>query len=362
MLYTLCSALHTEVNDMPFKVSDEFIEENQVVAVLSGGTEAQFMNLILEKKLDLKRPVYLMVSGYSNSMPAALEILSFIIQRKGIAKIMQHPKDIVFPDDTETASLTRPPLAKVLNNEKKQRLGVIGKSSDWLIASTVDYKEVTKKINMELVDIPIEEVTSLGEVDPGMKGAEAIYERLKEIIAKHKLDGITLRCFDIFPVMKNTACLAISKLIDDGIPAACEGDIPVLLTMMVCKNLTGEIGWMGSPARIQPDGKILMAKCTISLKMTKSHEFTTHFESGIGVAIHGEVEPGDYTLVKLSPDLKRILAVNVTVTGCQHEENMCRTQIWIQSTPIVSQYLLTSPLADHHVLLKGHQAAKFWRE
>jgi L-fucose isomerase-like protein len=291
-----------------------------------------------------------------------LEILSFIIQRKGIAKIMQHPKDIVFPDDTETASLTRPPLAKVLNNEKKQRLGVIGKSSDWLIASTVDYKEVTKKINMELVDIPIEEVTSLGEVDPGMKGAEAIYERLKEIIAKHKLDGITIRCFDIFPVMKNTACVAISKLIDEGIPAGCEGDIPVLLTMMVCKNLTGEIGWMGSPARIQPDGKILMAKCTISLKMTKSHEFTTHFESGIGVAIHGEVEPGDYTLVKLSPDLKRILAVNVTVTGCQHEENMCRTQIWIQSTPIVSQYLLTSPLADHHVLLKGHQAAKFWRE
>ena len=149
---------------------------------------------------------------------------------------------------------------------------------------------------------------------------------------------------------------------DEGIPAGCEADIPVLLTLMACKKLTGEAGWMGSPARVQNDGQILLAKCTIALSMTKKHEFTSHFESGIGVAIHGEVEPGEYTLVKLSNDMKRLLAVNVTVTRCQYEKNLCRTQIWIQSTPIVSQYLLSNPLSDHHVLIKGHHAAKFWRE
>ena len=119
---------------------------------------------------------------------------------------------------------------------------------------------------------------------------------------------------------------------------------------------------MGNPARIQSDGQILLAKCTIALKMTEKHEYTTHFESGIGVAIHGEVAPGEYTLVKLSPNMDHLLAVNVTVTGCQFEQNLCRTQIWIQSTPIVSQYLLTAPLSNHHVLIKGHHAAKFWRE
>ena len=347
---------------MPFKVSDTFIEENQVVAVLSGGTEAQFLDLIRDKQLDLKRPIYLMVSGFSNSLPAALEILSFIRQRNGIAKIMQHPTDIIFPDLSETESLTRTPLEKVLKNEKKMRLGVLGKSSDWLIASQVDYKQVLDKMNCELVDIPFEELSSLGEVDPGMKGAEAIYERLKEIIAKHQLDGITIRCFDLFTTCKNTACVAVSKLNDFGIPAGCEGDIPVLLTMMACKKLTGEPGWMANPARIQSDGQILLAKCTIALSMTEKHEFTKHFESGLGVAIHGEVAPGDYTLVKLSNDMKRLLAVNVKVTRCQFEQNMCRTQIWIQSTPIVSQYLLTSPLSNHHILIKGHHAAKFWRE
>lgn len=362
MLYTLCSQLHTEVSDMPFKVSDEFVEENQVIAVLSGGTEAQFIDLLKAKKIDLKRPIYLLVSEFSNSLPAALEILSFIRQRNGMAKIMQHPTDTVFPDDSETDSLTRTPLEKVLKNTKKQRLGVVGKSSDWLIASQVDYKTVLAKMNCELIDIPFEELSSLGVVDPGMPGAEAIYARLKEIIAKHKLDGITLRCFDLFNTCRNTGCIAISKLNDEGIPAACEGDIPVLLTLLACKNLTGEPGFMGNPARIQSDGQILLAKCTIALKMTEKHEYTTHFESGIGVAIHGEVAPGEYTLVKLSPNLDHLLAVNVTVTGCQFEQNLCRTQIWIQSTPIVSQYLLTAPLSNHHVLIKGHHAAKFWRE
>ena len=361
MLHTLCSKLHTEVSDMPFKVSDTFIEENQVVAILSGGTEADFVELVRAKEVDLKRPIYLMVSGYSNSLPAALEILSFIRQRNGIAKIMQHPADIVFPDASETESLTRTPLDKVLKNEKKQRLGVVGKSQDWLIASSVDYKQVLDKMNCELIDIPFTELSSLGEVDPGMPGAEAIYERLKEIIAKYKLDGITVRCFDLFTTVKNTGCIAISKLIDEGIPAGCEGDIPVLLTMMACKKLTGEIGFMGSPARIQPDGQVLLAKCTIALSMTEKHEYTTHFESGIGVAIHGEVPAGDYTLVKLSHDMQHLLAVNVQVTRCQFEQNMCRTQIWLQTTPIVSQYLLTAPLSDHHVLIKGHHAAKFWR-
>ena len=362
MLYTLCSNLHTEVSDMPFKVSDSFINENQVVAVLSGGTEADFVELIRAKKIDLKRPIYLMVSEFSNSLPAALEMLSFVRQRKGIAKIMQHANDTSFPDESETESLTRVPLNKVLHNDKKLRLGVLGKSSDWLIASQVDYRDVLAQMNCELIDLPFQELSSLGEVDPGMKGAEAIYERLKEIIERHKLDGITLRCFDLFTTCKNTACVAISKLIDEGFPAGCEGDIPVLLTMMACKKLTNQIGFMGSPARIQPDGQILLAKCTIALSMTEKHEFTKHFESGIGVAIHGEVPAGDYTLVKLGQDMKRLLAVNVQVTHCQYEQNMCRTQIWIQSTPIVSQYLLTAPLSDHHVLIKGHHAAKFWRE
>ena len=251
------------------------------------------------------------------------------------------------------------PSKEILYHDRTLRLGVVGKPSDWLIASNVDYKDVLETMNLKLVDVPIEEMTSLGEVDPGMAGAEAVYQRLKEIVIKYNLQGVTLRCFDLLSTVKNTGCIALSKLNDEGIPAACEGDIPTLLTMMVCKRLTGELCFQVNPARINPDGEMLFAHCTLPLKMTEKHEYTTHFESGIGVAIHGDLPAGDYTLVKLSNDMQRMLAVDVILERCQYEPNLCRTQVWVKATPDVSEYFMTDPIANHHILIRGHHAKEF---
>ena len=251
------------------------------------------------------------------------------------------------------------PSNDILFHEKPLRLGVVGKPSDWLIASHVNYADVLERMNIELVDIPISEMTCLGEVDPGMKGAEAIYERLKEIVLQNDLQGVTLRCFDLLSTVKNTGCIALSKLNDEGIPAACEGDIPTLLTMMLAKKLTGELCFQVNPARIQPDGEMLFAHCTLPLGMTEKHEYTTHFESGIGVAIHGDLPTGDYTLIKMSGDMQRMLAEDVELERCQFEPNLCRTQVWIKATPETSHYFMTDPIANHHVLIRGHHAAKF---
>ena len=93
--------------------------------------------------------------------------------------------------------------------------------------------------------------------------------------------------------------------------------------------------------------------------MTEKHEYTTHFESGIGVAIHGDLPTGDYTLIKMSGDMERMLAVDVTLERCQFEPNLCRTQVWIKTTEEVVQYFLNDPIANHHVLIRGHHAIKF---
>jgi hypothetical protein len=129
--------------------------------------------------------------------------------------------------------------------------------------------------------------------------------------------------------------------------------------MMVCKRLTGELCFQVNPARIQSNGEMLFAHCTLPLGMTEKHEYTTHFESGIGVAIHGDLPIGDYTLVKLSGDLKRMLAVDVELERCQYEQNLCRTQVWIKATPEVAHYFLTDPIHNHHVLIRGHHANEF---
>ena len=251
------------------------------------------------------------------------------------------------------------PSSHILHHDQRLRLGVVGKPSDWLIASNVNYADVLERMNIELVDIPISEMTCLGEVDPGMKGAEAVYQRLKEIVLQNDLQGVTLRCFDLLSTVKNTGCIALSKLNDEGIPAACEGDIPTLLTMMLAKKLTGELCFQVNPARIQPDGEMLFAHCTLPLGMTEKHEYTTHFESGIGVAIHGDLPTGDYTLIKMSGDMQRMLAVDVELLRCQFEQNLCRTQVWVKADPEVADYFYSDPIANHHVLIRGHHAMRF---
>ncbi len=371
LLHILSSNMHKEALNLPFELPESFLADNQVVAVLTGGTESQFVQLVNEGLIDLRKPVYLMVSGQSNSLAASLEILSYIRQHNGVGKVMRNAGDTLITELTQDtlitdSSKTRNGLIldftashKLPTAHEQLRLGVVGKPSDWLIASNVNYEQVLQTLNIELVDIPIEEISSLGEVDPGMPGAEVIYMRLKEIVSQYNLQGVTLRCFDLLTTVKNTGCIALSKLNDEGIPAACEGDIPTLLTMMLCKRLTGELCFQVNPARIQENGEILFAHCTLPLGMTEKHEYTTHFESGIGVAIHGDLPTGDYTLVKLSGDLKRLLAVDVELERCQFEQNLCRTQVWIKTTPEVAQYFLTDPIANHHVLIRGHHANQF---
>ena len=349
--------MHREALKVPFELPEAFLRTHQVVAVLTGGTESKFLHLVDEGLIDLSKPVYLMVSGHSNSLAASLEILSYIRQHKGIGKVMMNAEDTALEQAQDDVVIT--PTESILKSKDKLRLGVVGAPSDWLIASGVNYQDVLQKMNCELVDIPIEEVSSLGEVDAGMKGAESIYERLKELVNRYDLQGVTLRCFDLLTTVKNTGCIALSKLNDEGIPAACEGDIPTLLTMMVCNQLTGELCFQVNPARIKADGEMLFAHCTLPLGMTEKHEYTTHFESGIGVAIHGDLPTGDYTLVKLSGDMKRLLAVDVTLERCQFEQNLCRTQVWIKATPAVSRYFLTDPIANHHVLIKGKHSKQF---
>ena len=351
--------MHKEKLDLPFELDPAFLKSHQVVAVLTGGTESKFVHLVEDGLIDLHQPVYLMVSGHSNSLAASLEILSYIRQHKGVGKVMMSADDTKIPEVAETASLTAAPTDALLHNDQPLRLGVVGKPSDWLISSGVDYKEVLKRMNIELVDIDIEEMQSIGIVHPGMPGAEAIYQRLKELVVKNNLQGVTLRCFDLLTTVKNTGCIALSKLNDEGIPASCEGDIPTLLTMMLCKKITGEPCFQVNPARIQANGEMLFAHCTLPLKMTEKHEYTTHFESGIGVAIHGDLPTGDYTLVKMSGDMQRLLAVDVELERCQFEANLCRTQVWIKATPEVSQYFLTAPIHNHHILIRGHHAAEF---
>lgn len=90
MLFTLASSLHREKQELPFEPDAKWVEENQVVAVLSGGSEALFLEKVSKGEITLDKPIYLIAGEQSNSLAACCEILSWINQHNGHGEIRTH--------------------------------------------------------------------------------------------------------------------------------------------------------------------------------------------------------------------------------------------------------------------------------
>ena len=311
-----------------------------IIFIETGGSEQKFI-----KEIDnLPRPIILLSNCKNNSLPACFEISTYCKKNK-IRDI------ILFGEEGDIAHAIKT-LSEVLTakaNIEKSRLGVIGKPSDWLIASTVDYQEVKNKFGVEIIDISTEELKE--EIQKGvlkdiphlsqlrtlekrenvLEGALEIYSGLKRIIEKYHLNGFTLRCFDLLTEYKNTSCLAFGLLNEEGYIATCEGDVPSMLTMLFIKEALHAPSFQANPSKISlRESEILFAHCTVPLNMCKKYEFLTHFESDLGIGIRGTLENSDVTICKISPNLKDLLCVKGTIKENLTLPNYCRTQIVVK--------------------------------
>ena len=318
-----------------------------LIYVRTGGTEGIFLRLqpqLLEKS---QRPFYLLTSGKSNSLAASMEILSYLQQHNLRGEIIHGGAEYI----ARKIKL----LEKV--GEARQwldgaRLGIISKPSDWLISSQADYEVVRQRLGIELVDIPMQEL--LDTVADG-----DIYGALKTLIGRHRLQGFTLRCFDLLTALKDTGCMALAKLNAEGYVAGCEGDVPAMLSMMMVRSLLGVSGFQANPARIDPEtGEMLFAHCTIPLDMVERYELDTHFESGIGTGIRGYMKEGAVTIFKVAGDLSRHFIAEGQLIRNESKPDLCRTQQVISlSDKRQADYFLTQPIGNHHIIMPGHQRA-----
>ena len=95
MIIQLKSSLHTEdLPDTKHQIPDTKhsrngeTPEDQIIHVLTGGTEGLFVEKVQSGEIDLTKPVYLVASGQSNSLAASLEILAYINQHGGKGEVI----------------------------------------------------------------------------------------------------------------------------------------------------------------------------------------------------------------------------------------------------------------------------------
>ena len=322
-----------------------------LIFVRTGGTENLFKQRYMDV-LDAKKSVYLLASSNSNSLAASMEILSWLKQRGIRGEILHGSHQYISSRIQELIQLEA--ARKALKNT---RAAVIGRPSDWLIASDVNKEAVQAKLGFDIEYIPIEEVENIcGNVGPKEDGAITIYNAIKSVVTKHQINAFTIRCFDLLTSLRNTGCLALAKLNSEGYVAGCEGDAPAMLSMIIARSLTGKSGFQANPARVDTEkGEVLFAHCTIPLDMVERYEFDTHFESGIGVGIRGYMKEGPVTVFKVSGDLTRFFAEEGELIENGKAPNLCRTQQLIRFTnKDETRYFLQNPIGNHHIILQGH--------
>jgi L-fucose isomerase-like protein len=351
--------------------------------VQTGGVESDVIRRYRSRAQQGKAgPMLLIAHPAHNSLPAALEILAQVQQEGGAGRIY------LLKDKDDSKTLARiQQTARCLEANRllsEDRLGLVGPSSDWLVASSQRPEVVSVRFGTKVVPLTVDELRECMALDPaptsgpefetwdraasaegvaraGFSRAVGVYRGLKELVRSRRLAAVTVRCFDLVTQDGTTGCLALSRLADEGITAGCEGDIPSVMTLRWLWHLTGKAGWMANPSDLDPHkGEILLAHCTVPLGLVGEHRLKTHFESGLGIGIDGTFGPGPVTLLRLGgANLDRWWGAEGTLYESRHAPDLCRTQVRVRIPPAAAAELLEAPLGNHLVLIPGHVKALF---
>jgi L-fucose isomerase-like protein len=351
-----------------------------LLLVATGGTERIILELWAERtRTAPDQPLFLVAHPGNNSLPAALEVLARLQQDGAHGRIfyLHGPED-----DKGLGQITAALHDNAIKRELQQaRIGLVGKPSDWLIASSPDPATVTAAWGPTVVPIDLDTIVSIYEtitdadVAPQTESLVAgatevlepstadvievarLYLALRRVITDHELDALTVRCFDFVQNQRTTGCFALAQLTDEGVIAGCEGDLVSAIGLLWAKKLLDTTPWMANPAQLDPAGnRLTLAHCTVPRSLVESYRLRTHFESGLGVGIQGAMPAGPVTLFRIGGrDMDSVWIAEGDILRSGNAENLCRTQVDIQLTAGGHvQDLLNAPLGNHLVLVFGH--------
>lgn len=350
--------------------------------ISTGGVENIFLDLL--KRNLVGTNVTLIADGRFNSLAASMEILTYLnnnnikafiaygSNEEISARLKEHPHVDFVNEQCGSAALS-------LSGDK---IAVFGEPSDWLIASNVDRDFLKQKFNIDFVDIPLETlfrrfsliddnmveflttdfqaVTSRGETtERDLLDSLKIYLAINQICQENNCTCATVRCFSIIEKLKATGCLALALLNDEGIDAACEGDLQSLLSMILVRRVTGMPSFMANPSAMSKDNHTTtFAHCTVPTTMCRRYGFRSHFESQCGLAVAGEFSPSEvFTIFKWGGEkLDRFFVEEAVSVVAPSNENLCRSQLTLNFYN--PEYMLNNPIGNHHIIVKGAFADK----
>ncbi|GIJ71659.1 hypothetical protein [Virgisporangium ochraceum] len=347
------------------------------IVVLTGGTERFVLDAVAARRQT--EPVVVAAHPWHNSLAAALE---------AVARLHQdgRPARVIYLDGTahaETALAEAAHDVAVARRLRRLRIGLVGSPSDWLVASAPTPEVVRDAWGPRVVPVDIAEAVAsyrsdapgtaaalaasvaggaaaVGESGAVVTAAARVHPALADLVRVHRLDAVTVRCFDLLGELRTSGCLALAELNDTGITAGCEGDLPSTIAMVWTRLLLDEVPWMANPAQVNTaDHELVLAHCTVARSLTTGYRIRSHFESGLGAAIDGTLHTGPVTLVRIGGRrLDRCWLAEGESVRRPVREGLCRTQLTVRLPATAIDDLLTAPLGNHVVVVRGHHRTR----
>jgi len=337
----------------------EFVNDKpDVLMFLTGGSERPAVNVLQEYKFYL-----ILANKENNSWASATEVKAWMNQHNISSSLV----DCENPNATEIIN----ELFLVKNGIHRlhgQRLGVVGSPSDWLVSSVINPFILQTRLGIEQVDISWDDIVldEVKEVAPDFttlfqsenNNSEVfesgrIYEGLASLIPFYKLNALTVECFPLVNSTGHTACLALSKLNIDGIPAGCEGDTCSAVGLMIANEVCGIIPWMANTVHLK-DNKVLFAHCTAPTNLLSKFKLDTHYESDKGLSISGDIAGDEVTIFRVDNSLNQIFIAKGNISNRTKVKTACRTQLEVQISESASNYFLNYPFGNHHLIIPGN--------
>jgi len=131
-------------------------------------------------------------------------------------------------------------------------------------------------------------------------------------------------------------CLTYSKLNDEGLVGACEGDMDSTLTMLMFAYAFGVPGFISDPVFDTSKNALIHFHCTCATKMDgpggKRLPFTirTQSDSERGVSLDVEQRLGQVVTCAKFINLDTMLISTGRIFRITHDELGCRTQFWTE--------------------------------
>lgn len=196
--------------------------------------------------------------------------------------------------------------------------------------------------------------------------ATRLYVVMRRILKEDIGDAVTIVCGKWAEKDLPVPCVALMLFQEEGVPAACQGDIDALLTMILLKRATGLPTFMGGA--IKTRGRLGISHCVLPRTMLGPNtEFQPYYISDY----HGRKKSPTIgtiipvgqkvTIARLTQNLERLLLATGKVRSCRDLQSRCRNTVIIEVPDREHILRAVKGIQNHYVLACGDHVRKMMK-